>query len=55
MTYYETDAGARVFSAGALDFPAVLGTLAGQPDARQPLAPHARRRRPTPTAEPPTA
>ena len=24
MAYYETDAGARVFSAGVLDFPAVL-------------------------------
>ena len=27
MTYYETDAGARVFSAGVLDFPAVLITV----------------------------
>ena len=24
MSYYETEAGARVFSAGVLDFPAVL-------------------------------
>jgi hypothetical protein len=29
MAYYENDAGARVFSAGAMDFPAVLFTTAG--------------------------
>jgi hypothetical protein len=29
MAYYETPAGARVFSAGVLDFPAVLYTPQG--------------------------
>jgi len=29
MAYYETEAGARVFSAGAMDFPAVLFTVPG--------------------------
>jgi hypothetical protein len=29
MAYYETAAGARVFSAGVLDFPAVLYTAPG--------------------------
>jgi hypothetical protein len=29
MAYYENDAGARVFSAGAMDFPAVLFTVPG--------------------------
>ena len=29
MAYYETSAGARVFSAGAMDFPAVLFTDLG--------------------------
>jgi hypothetical protein len=29
MTYYENEAGARVFSAGAMDFPAVLYTEPG--------------------------
>jgi hypothetical protein len=29
MAYYETEAGARVFSAGVLDFPAVLLHPAG--------------------------
>jgi hypothetical protein len=29
MAYYETEAGARVFSAGAMDFPAVLFTAPG--------------------------
>jgi hypothetical protein len=29
MAYYETEAGARVFSAGVLDFPAVLYTAPG--------------------------
>lgn len=40
MSYYETSAGARVFSAGALDFGGSLTFWPRRQDAGQPLAPH---------------
>ena len=42
MAYYETAAGARVFSAGVLDFPAVLLYPCRLPPDGQPLAAHGR-------------
>ena len=42
MAYYETAAGARVFSAGVLDFPAVAAPSRGDAPDGQPLAAHAR-------------
>ena len=41
MTYYETAAGARVFSAGSLDFGGSANAWPDDPDAREPLAAHA--------------